>query len=1006
MNPRYLDRLKADLVEGRVVAVIGSGVSSAATGRAPTASWKGLLESGLDHCLAADSTSDESWAAYIRHGIESRQSDLLLSVAGLIAKRLGAPKGNRYFRWLEEAIGTLKVNDPAVIEAISSLNVRLATTNYDSLLEQATGMESITWLDQPQAHRFAKPGGNGILHLHGYWRNPETVILDEASYERLRLDEFARTILNSLATSNSLLFIGCGDGLDDPHFERLLRWIREIFKNSDEYHYRLYCSAEEASIKRQHPQPNDKIQPIIYGAEYPDLPGFLRNLKTPEPAKPVKIVAPTLISLGVPPPPPEHFYGRDAELNLLVTALCSHLPVHVPVNGRAGAGKTTLTRAAFYDPQVQQKFGKRRYFVECESAQTADVILGEIARELRLKPELELLVQVLQELQRAPTLLVLDNLETAWHGDCKSTERMLGHLGTLPNLALVASLRGTERPQGLRWSEAITLEHLNKSAAAEVFLEIAGRKFKDDPRLEQLLTAVDCLPLAVMLLACQAEGEPDLRTIWKRWDEERTEMLKRPGERSREFNLEVALEVSICSPRMTDEARQFMALLASLPEGIASEDAGVLLPGHGDAAATILRKLSLAVREDARHRLYGLVREYVQRTYLDLLSEDELRRSDSYFLGFLSQDTRRTNDQLKSELRNLEAVILRAIARPDSLIGIEAALTLTELTFAKESCQILLPAALKRARTVDDPNWLPRVLRKLGDSAMTRSEYEEVRQYFEEALELSRKADDPKSSAYCLRKIGEAAYRGKLDGVTPQLLYEEALLLSRQARDVEGEAYCNLGLAEITLDRGQLEEARVLYESSMASFDSSNNKLGVANCRRSLGFIASKQSNPVVARANFEAALVDYRTAGEVIGEANCITNLGELAFARGDYFSANKQFEEAEALYRLLDKPEGVGNCVRKRGEVSLRLGDYGTARELLEQALEIYRPNKAKFGQGLCFKALGEVAETEGSRIEAADLYRRSLEIFEEIQHRRLITELRDRIARIEPELRDSED
>jgi hypothetical protein len=42
--------LRALIAKKQVVAVVGSGVSIAATENAPAASWQGLLKQGIAHC--------------------------------------------------------------------------------------------------------------------------------------------------------------------------------------------------------------------------------------------------------------------------------------------------------------------------------------------------------------------------------------------------------------------------------------------------------------------------------------------------------------------------------------------------------------------------------------------------------------------------------------------------------------------------------------------------------------------------------------------------------------------------------------------------------------------------------------------------------------------------------------------------------------------------------------------------------------------------------------------
>ncbi len=205
-------------------------------------------------------------------------------------------------------------------------------------------------------------------------------------------------------------------------------------------------------------------------------------------------------------------------------------------------------------------------------------------------------------LERGPALLVLDNTETPWDGDRLPTEELLAQLAAVPKLALVASIRGEQRPLGTPWREAIRVGPLDLPAAREAFLAVAGERYRNDPDLEWLLEAVDRLPLAVTLLAYQAEGEPDLAGLRRRWTEERTNLLRRDEGGQRLTDLEISLELSIQGPRMTEPARRLLSLLGVLPDGIARGDLPALLPKGSDAAAATLRKIGLALPDGPRLR--------------------------------------------------------------------------------------------------------------------------------------------------------------------------------------------------------------------------------------------------------------------------------------------------------------------------------------------------------------------------------------------------------------------
>jgi hypothetical protein len=65
---------------------------------------------GVDHCRELKSLTgvDEKWAKRVHDEIDSGDLDDMLSAAEKISRKLGAPGGGEYSRWLRETIRELK----------------------------------------------------------------------------------------------------------------------------------------------------------------------------------------------------------------------------------------------------------------------------------------------------------------------------------------------------------------------------------------------------------------------------------------------------------------------------------------------------------------------------------------------------------------------------------------------------------------------------------------------------------------------------------------------------------------------------------------------------------------------------------------------------------------------------------------------------------------------------------------------------------------------------------
>lgn len=60
---------------------------------------------------------------------------------------------------------------------LSTLGVKFATTNYDGIIEEVIGSPPVTWKEDAKVERVIRDDDQAVLHLHGYWDQPESVIL-------------------------------------------------------------------------------------------------------------------------------------------------------------------------------------------------------------------------------------------------------------------------------------------------------------------------------------------------------------------------------------------------------------------------------------------------------------------------------------------------------------------------------------------------------------------------------------------------------------------------------------------------------------------------------------------------------------------------------------------------------------------------------------------------------------------------------------------------------------
>lgn len=433
----FVDDLKKELVEGHVIVVVGSGVSLAVADRKgvsvddSVAGWKGLLRHAIIYCNDLD-PSDENWLPRKLKSLEAGDLGEMVALATEVEYRL---KENEVFQnWLETTVGCIKISPQhkKLIDRLYELDAPLATTNYDKLLTDEREYEPITWKDDFAVSLLAGKKGKYVLHLHGVWDKADTVVLGAMSYaDLLNRPEF-KARLEGMAFNNSLLFIGCGLGLSDPHFKPFVDWYSKILgKNSK---YRLFALVRDEEYKSR-PKWLEHIIAIPYGKDYSDLPNFIAGL-APKPAT-SRLHLPSIttpngpstaspkIFDGLPKTGTSIFLGREHELDILNQAWLDNNKRVISLVGMGGLGKTELVRRFLLIMEGLAHGGAERIYAwsfynqgykRSDEASADDFINhaliwfsgSPVPDKLSIWEKVDLLAE---QILLHPTLLILDGLE-------------------------------------------------------------------------------------------------------------------------------------------------------------------------------------------------------------------------------------------------------------------------------------------------------------------------------------------------------------------------------------------------------------------------------------------------------------------------------------------------------------------------------------------------------------------------------------------------------------------
>lgn len=264
----HIAELRELIARGDATLILGAGIAKAIAPAAPT--WTEAIERA--QLIAAQHAPADL-------GMEQPRSQTpvpvgptrrMVALADQAAKGLGPRNGHLWREFLINTFGALRPSEWTTIDAIGSLGLRMATTNYDTLIERSLGLKSVTptgLLANADRRRRAQE----VIHLHGIFSDPESVVWTRKDYRRLSARRLGIYLQQSIS-ANGLIFIGCGGTLDDPNLIAWRKFLTELSEHGI-HAFRLYCDQEDQTE-------SSGYRSICYGQNYSDLPTFLYKMAT------------------------------------------------------------------------------------------------------------------------------------------------------------------------------------------------------------------------------------------------------------------------------------------------------------------------------------------------------------------------------------------------------------------------------------------------------------------------------------------------------------------------------------------------------------------------------------------------------------------------------------------------------------------------------------------------------------------------------------------------------
>ena len=334
------------ICDNDIVFIFGAGISSALSSSAPN--WYRWIQAGIA------TLSNPNLSASLQSKLEvSKNAADLIAIVGKVLE--DTRRNGTYDLWMHESFETAQITNSSLAYTLRKLTIFndvFATTNYDRLLERATGLQSLSYEQPAEAVSMLQSGqSNYVIHIHGIYdsvKGIDNIVASQDQYDAVLNDKGAQFIQQILGT-RTLVFIGCGKTTEDVNVSQFVDFAREYLKMDQDYYF-LYKSSSPVT------ELPDNIHPIPYGDDYADLPDFLEDLaqeRIKSKLANTRLIGRTAFDFTSPANDnilKYHysqqllpFCGRDVELSKLREFIYSEGTFSWwAITGQAGAGKSRL----------------------------------------------------------------------------------------------------------------------------------------------------------------------------------------------------------------------------------------------------------------------------------------------------------------------------------------------------------------------------------------------------------------------------------------------------------------------------------------------------------------------------------------------------------------------------------------------------------------------------------------------------------------------------------------
>ncbi len=703
-------------------------------------------------------------------------------------------------------------------------------------------------------------------------------------------------------------------------------------------------------------------------------------------AKPVPEPPPTVVPEPITPPPlqlpqrPDHFIGRDAEVEKLIkdlqpgkiAALC----------GSGGIGKSALASEVLWQltrgERPPELFPDGVIWHNFYREPKVDTALAHIATSLGMESKPTPHDGAMRALSGRRVLLLLDGTEDA--DNLPAILEIIGNCGAIVTSRKAGDARGSKQD----------IAPLNPDHAVKL-LRSWGKGFADDDTTaEEICRLIGRLPLAVRLVGRYLSNRKQQAEKYLEWLKETPIEALDPGD-SKQESVSILLERSLDQvKKKAPKAQQAMAIIGLIALFPFSEKVIAKSLGMSDRKATNLlgELISWGLLIPVKDRFE------VSHALIHTYAREELKPTPTnskqllqYYKSMIiknSNQTREGSETLDPERLHIMKVMENQFnnenwqAVIDMVWGLDEYYDMCGYWIERQSAlEMGLPAANNANNFLTKAEFLNR----LGLMYIDLGKAEKAIGYPEQGLAIYQKLKDRQGEGIQLGNLG-LAY-SNLGQVEKAIEYhEQALVISREIKDRRGEGIRlgNLGIAYSNL--GMVDKAIEYHEQALAISREIKNSSLEGYILSDFGVALRDSGNLEKAMEQYEQALAISQEIKDPELEGNQLGNLGVAYCDQGKLDMAIENLEQALAISQKIKhrRNEGIhmgdlGNALRKQGSLE-------KAMEHLEQALKISREVKYPLGEGKHLGNMGRVYSDMGQSEKAGELYVQSIEILDRIK------------------------